>query len=163
LAGYNWIIFAWFFLEDLNQGKILTNFFLCSKFILSEIRNIDGNIHVQSQMRKKENDQKVPVSLSVLLGSIKNLYPNFYDVNLSIYLAKKNLTIIDFRYYPKSSLNPEHQVKVNNNPPMIHIKVTHPPWLSDKKEKFDINWEHHHGLNKLRFMWLKLKLRTRRQ
>ncbi len=48
----------------------------------------------------------------------------------------------DIRYYLKSSLEEHYREQVIHHPPMIHSKVANPPWLSEKKEKFDINWEH---------------------
>src|SRR6218665_1075452 len=101
------------------------------------------------------------MSLTELMPTLKKLYNNFYDINLHIYKSTRSITIIDFRYYLKSSLDQDFRLKVLDNPPMLHCKVAYPPWLSDKKEKFDINWEHYEGLNKLRLVWLKFRLRTR--
>ncbi len=143
--------------RELTYNSISDN----CKFILTEIEDLDGNLYVQNQLRKKENDKKTPVPITELLPELKKLYHNYYDINLKIYRARKNLTIIDFQYYPKSSLDPDFQLKMLDKPPMIHCKVAYPPWLSDKKEKFDINWEHFEGLNRLRLILLKLKLKTR--
>ena len=143
--------------RSLTRNKISENY----KFILTEIKDSSENFHEQRKINKVVNDKKVPISLAELIPTLRNLYNNFYDINLHIYKATRDVTIIDFRYYPKSSLDQDFRVKVLNNPPMLHCKVTYPPWLSDKKEKFDINWEHYEGLNRLRLLWLKLKLRTR--
>ena len=56
--------------------------------------------------------------------------------------------------------NPDFQKKVLNIPPMLHCKVSIPPWISDKKEKFDINWEDYQGLNKFRLFRL-IKQKTK--
>lgn len=143
--------------RSLTRNRISDNY----TFILTEIKDSSENFHEQRKQNKLVNDEKVTLSLSELMPTVKKLYYNFYDINLHIYKASRNATIIDFRYYPKSSLDEDFRLKVVNNPPMLHCKVVHPPWLSDKKEKFDINWEHYEGLNKLRLLWLKLKLRTR--
>lgn len=142
--------------RNLTRNKISYNY----KLILTEIKNSSENFHEERKINKLVNDKKVPVSLMELMPTLKKLYSNFYDINLHIYKAKRDITIIDFRYYPKSSLNKDFRAKILDNPPMLHCKVAHPPWLSDKKEKFDINWEHYEGLNKLRLLWLKFRLRT---
>ena len=143
--------------RSLTRNKICDNY----KFILTEIKDTSENFHEQRRLNKQVNDKKVPMSLTEFIPTLKELYNNFYDINLHIYNATSNITIIDFRYYPKSSLNQDFIAKVLDNPPMLHCKVAYPPWLSDKKEKFDINWEHYEGLNKVRLSWLKFKLRTR--
>lgn len=104
--------------------------------------------------------KKDPVTLIELMPRLQSLYDNLYDINLHIYRATKGMTVIDFRYYLKSSLDVDYRPNVLHNPPMLHCKVSFPPWLPDKKEKFDINWEHYEGLNRLRLFWLKLKLKT---
>jgi len=142
--------------RSLTRNKISDNY----KLVLTEIKDSSENFREQRKINKLVNDKKVPMAVTELMPTLKKLYNNFYDINLHIYKATKNITIIDFRYYPKSSLDKDFRIKVLDNPPMLHCKVTHPPWLSDKKEKFDINWIHYEGLNKLRLLWLKLKLRT---
>lgn len=142
--------------RSLTRNKISDNY----KFILTEIKDSSENFHEQRKINKQINDKKIPVSLAELMPTLRVLYDNFYDINLLIYKATRHITIIDLRYYPKSSLDNDFRTKVLTKPPMLHCKVTHPPWLSNKKEKFDINWEHYKGLNKLRLFWLKLKLKT---
>ena len=142
--------------RELSWNKISDN----CKFILTEIKDSQENFHVQRVLTKKENDKKVPVTLQELLLKLQDLYDNLYDINLNIYKSTKSMTIIDIRYYPKSSLDKDYEQKVLHNPPMLHWKVSFPPWMSDKKEKFDINWEHYSGWNKWRLFWLILKSRT---
>jgi hypothetical protein len=142
--------------RELTYNKISNN----CKFILTEIKDSDENFHAQRQLRKKENDKKVPVTLGELMANLQSLYDNLYDINLHIYRANKEMTIIDFRYYPKSSLDKDYLMKVLHNPPMLHCKVAQPPWLFDKREKFDVNWEHYQGRNTLSRLWMKLKLKT---
>lgn len=83
------------------------------------------------------------------------LYWNFYDINLEIDKALKNTTIIDFRYYPKSSINKNYLPKVLHINPTLHCKVAIPWWLGEKKEKFDINWQHNQWTIKWKMFWLK--------
>jgi hypothetical protein len=112
------------------------------KFILSEIKNNEGNFHDQQLKRIIENDRKNPGTLQELMPTLQKLYDNFYDINLHIYKSTKTLTIIDICYYLKSSLDEDYRPKVINNSPMLHCKVSLPPGHSDKEGKFDINWEH---------------------
>ena len=58
------------------------------------------------------------------------------------------MTIIDIRYYPKSSLNEDFRLTVINNSPMLHCKVAIPPWLAEEKSKFNVNWKHYPLFNK---------------
>ena len=129
------------------------------KFILTEIKDNSENFHERRKKNKQENDKKNPISLTELMPTLRALYDNFYDINLHIYKSTKSLTIIDFRYYPKTSLDKDYRLKVLNNSPMLHCKVSMPTFLSYKKEKFDINWEHKSWLIKLKVLWQKKKLR----
>ena len=111
------------------------------EFILTEIKNGQENFHVERQLINGENDKKIPLPFQEIIRTLENLYDNLFDINLYIYEAKKNATIIDIRYYLKSSLDKDYMQKVITNHPMLHCKVSMPRWLSDNKEKFDINWE----------------------
>ena len=124
--------------KELTTNKISDN----CQFILSEIINIDTTSHEERRQRILENNKKIPVAFSEILPVLQQLYENLYDINLFIYKSSKKLTVIDIRYYPKLSLDEGYRQKVFNNPPMLHCKVAIPPWLFDKNEKFNINWEH---------------------
>ena len=86
--------------RNLTRNKIFQNY----KFILTEIKDSSENFHEQRKINKLVNDKKVPMSLMELMPALKKLYNNFYDINLHIYKSTKSITIIDFRYYPKSSI-----------------------------------------------------------
>ena len=125
------------------------------KFILSEIK--DGKIiDEQRKIDIKANDKKTPKTLTELMPELRELYTNIYDINLHIYKATKNLIIIDFRYYPRTSLDREYRIKVLNYPTMLHCKIFIPQFVSDKKEKFDINWEHKSLTNRFKRLMQKL-------
>lgn len=141
--------------RNLTRNSISENY----KFILTEINISSENFHEQRKMNKKINDKKVPLSLTELMPTLRRLYDNFYEINLHIYRSTKSMTVIDFRYYPKSSLDKDYPEKIMHNHPILHCKVSMPPWLSDKEKKFDINWEYYEGLNRLRLLWFKLKLK----
>ena len=145
--------------RELTWNKISDN----CKFILTEIKNSEDNFQVQRKLRKKENDVKAPVTLQEQMPALQHLYNNFYDINLHVYKATKKLTTIDIRYYPKSSLDPEYRQKVMHNKPMFHCKIASPPWLSDKKVKFDINWEHKEWLTNWKLFWARLKLKKQKR
>ncbi len=142
--------------RGLTWNKIPDNY----KFILTEIKNTDKNFNVQRRLIKKENDRKLPLTIQELLRTLRRLYSNIYDINLHIYKATKTLTIIDVRYYPKSSLDTDYRQKVFNDPPMLHLKVTIPPWMTEKKEKFNINWEHNQWIIKWKLFLSRRKLKT---
>jgi hypothetical protein len=129
------------------------------KFILTEIKNSEDNFHEQRKLNKKINDKKIPVTLTELMPTLKSHYVFFHEINLHIYKSTKGMTIIDFRYHSKSFPDEKYQGEVLHGPPRLHYKVAMPPWLSDEKEKFDINWEHYKVLNKLKLIWMRLKLR----
>lgn len=145
--------------RELSWNKISDN----CKFILSEIKNSEENFHVQRVSIKKENDKKVPIIFSEIMLPLQNLYDNLYDINLHIYKADRHLTVIDIRYYPKSSLDPDYRQKVIQNPPMLHCKVAQPPWLTDKKEKFDINWENKQWLIRWKLFWMGQELKRQKR
>ncbi|MCW3464020.1 hypothetical protein [Chitinophaga nivalis] len=128
------------------------------KFIVTAIKDSQDSFHEQRKLNKKTNDNKVPVTLTELIPTLESLYNFFYEINLHIYKATKSMTIIDFRYYAKSFPDGNYQEKLHK-PPMFHCKVAIPPWLSEKKEKFDINWEHYKWLNRLQLIRMKLKLK----
>jgi hypothetical protein len=144
--------------RDLSWSKISDKY----KFILSEIKDSEENFHVQRVLTKKENDKKAPGTFSEIMLAFQNLYDNLYDINLHIYRADRRLTVVDIRYYPKSSLDPDYRQKVVHDPPMLHCKIAQPPWLTDKKGKFDINWEHKQWLINWKLYWMRQKLKRQK-
>src|SRR5579871_4069993 len=136
--------------RSLTWNKISENY----KFILSEIRNSDKDFHEQQKIDKKKNDKKIPITFAELTPTLQRLYASLYDIHLQIYRSTKSMTIIDFRYYLKSSLEETYRQKILSNPPMLHCKVPMPPWLSDGKEKFDINWVHRQWLKSWKLFWV---------
>lgn len=143
--------------RELTCNKISDN----CKFILTEIKNNENKI--QRQLNKKENDLKIPLTLQEQMPALQHLYQDFYDINLQIYRTKKDLTIIDIRYYPKSSLEADYRAMVIDNELMLHCKVIMPPWVNDKRAKFDINWEHKEWLISWKLFLARLKLKSQKQ
>jgi hypothetical protein len=144
--------------SELSFSNISTNF----KFILSEIKDSTENFSVQRARMTKENDKKTPQPLEKLMPVLDELYENLYDINLHIYKANRNDTVIDMRYYPKSALDEDYRKTIVKNPPMLHAKVEMPPQLTNRKEKFDINWHHHTFLNEWKLFWMGRLLWIRR-
>jgi len=112
------------------------------KYILTEIIDSDKNFIEQRKIRKRLNDLKIPKELNQIVSVLKDIFEDIYDLNLYVYKAKAEQTIIEIQYYPKSSLDKDYFEKVKDNSPMHHCKISTPPYLNDNKIKFDINWEH---------------------
>ena len=119
-------------------------------FILSEIKNDEEDFSDQRVARKKVYEKKVPKSFEEIMDDLKLIYDDLYDVNLYIYKALKDKTIIEICYYPKSAFDKDYFEKVKDKEPMLHCKLSLPPYRPyGSKEKFDINW----GLGGLRHQW----------
>ncbi len=144
-------------LLDIARGLTWNKFSDNCKFIVTEIKNSEKSSHIQRQLRKKENDLKTPAPLQELMPTLQHLYENLFDINLYIYRAEKKLTVIDIRYYSKSSLEPSYKQQVMHEQPMFHCKISMPPWLGNKKDKFDINWEHNEWRIKWKMFWVRIK------
>jgi len=114
------------------------------KYILTKI---DDETEARQTMleRKKQNDAKKPISLNELSAQLEAIFNDLYDINLFIYKSKKRLTIIEVKYYLKSSFfGTTHFDLVKDNTPMTHCKIKHPIYITSlygKPKKFDVNWE----------------------
>ena len=126
------------------------------RFILTEIPNTPLDFHALRTYYKRQNEAKRPVFLESLVPVLQQLYPNLHDINLYIYKSTPQLTVIDIRYYPRTSLTEAYRQQVAANPPMLHAKVAHPPWLAlaTKTTKFDINWERRLVWARWKMFWL---------
>nr|WP_294788027.1 hypothetical protein [uncultured Flavobacterium sp.] len=112
-------------------------------FILSNISEVKGDDFFKQRInRNKINNSKTPKSFNEAITDLKEIYDSIYDINLYVYKAEKDRTIIDIRYFLKSKLDPDFLKTVIDNPPMHHCKISIPTYFRDKNEKFDINWEH---------------------
>jgi hypothetical protein len=124
-------------------------------FILNEIKNSDTNYFEGQRKRIKENNRQPKIDFKEVVKQLLKIYPNLHDINFYIHKSTKHLTHIDVRYYLKSSLGEEFEQKEKNNAQMIHCKISIPPYQSDKKEKFDINWEHQTISTRWKLYWAK--------
>ena len=89
-----------------------------TSYIISEIVNDERNFFDKRIERKKANDKKKPKSLEQITTELKDIYENLYDINLYIYKSKKESTIIEIQYYPKSSLESDFYETVKENNPI---------------------------------------------
>lgn len=121
-------------------------------YIISEIVHVtvDYNFYGDLKIRRQRNTLKTPKKLKEICKDLMLLYNNIYDLNLFVYQSKKNETIIEIKYYPKSSLRKDFFKTVEKNLPMLHVKIIPPIYHKSKTgEKFDVNWE----LGGWRFQW----------
>ena len=128
---------------------------------MSEIDESNGkNIFERAKIQKKVNEKKSPKQLSEIVADLTKIYDNLYDINLYIYKSLPNKTIIEIRYFLKTSHTAEFYPTIQNNEPMLHCKVAIPPYVAkepnstEKQELFDVNWElggFRHEWNK--FLW----------
>ncbi|WP_369615390.1 hypothetical protein [Flavobacterium sp. CFS9] len=119
-------------------------------YILSDISKVESeNFFIQRRNRNKLNKKKRPKSFNEAISDLEEIYDSIYDINLYVYKSEKHQTIIDIRYFLKSDLGSEFDKTIANNPPMLHCKITLPPYRKNDKSKFDINWE----LGGFRYNW----------
>lgn len=134
-------------------------------YIISEDRNSQLKFAEQFQLKIAENKLKVPKTLTNIRLELEGLYDNFYDVNLYVYRAKKDVTIVDICYYSRISLESEYRKKVESNLPMLHCKVATPIYCGrfdpdNKREgKFDIHWQFGTLNHKWRLFWYRRKMK----
>jgi len=139
----------------LTWNKISNNY----KFITSEIKDQDINFYKLRKLIKSENAKKIPLKLDEALVNLQKIIDNIYDINLHVYKSTKSLTIIDIRYYLKSSIDEKFRETISDRPPTLHCKVEMPPWLKTKTEKFDINWHLNSGWNKWKMFLFKQRVK----
>ncbi len=118
-------------------------------FILSKIINIGGDFNEKREKRNELNKLKKPLDIRQASLKLEKLYPDLYDVSFFVYKATKKDTTIEIQYFLKSSLDKEYFEKIKNNEPILNCKVSIPFYLTNKNDKFDVNWE----LGGLRHKW----------
>lgn len=125
-------------------------------YLLSEIDETSGkNLFEGNKIRKEVNEGKTPKSLQEITQDLAFLYDNLYDINFYIYKASKDKTIIEIKYFLKTSHTKDFYETIKNNDPMWHCKIAIPPYLNaigktaKEEKKFDVNWQ----LGGIRFKW----------
>lgn len=123
------------------------------QYIISEIPKEIQDFESSRKKSNSNNKLKIPVNLHQAIAIITPLYHQLHDINLVIFKADVNLTIIDIRYFSRYSLEEEYRKEVENNPAMLHSKIAYPPYHIDG-QKMDINWT----TGNLRHKWNMFKL-----
>ena len=97
----------------------------CS-YIISKIKDLELRSDEQFALKISDNKFKVLQKLADLISELEKLYDFFYDVNLYVYKAKHDKTIVEICYYSRLSLNPEYRKQMESNLPMLHYKIVSP-------------------------------------
>lgn len=126
-------------------------------YLISEIKNDELNAFDKRKERKKENEKRIAKSLEQISTELKAIYKNLYDINLYIYKSEKENTIIEIQYFPKSSLESDFYETIKYNEPMLHCKIGIPPYVNNKSEKYDVNWELGGMRYELNLFWWRMK------
>jgi hypothetical protein len=129
-------------LLDLAAPQVWNKLSTNCQFLLSEISNNHKNGFEEQRQIRETNDSRTPVALHELVPELQAIYDNLFDINLYIDRTTSDLTIIDIRYYAKTSLKPEYRQLVGARSPMFHCKVALPPTALYRDGKFDINWRY---------------------
>lgn len=139
----------------LDMARLLTNRAISDKckFILTDFESRECDFPKRRHLMIQKNNKKTPLTFRECMPVLERLYPELYDVNLYIHKAFRKLTIIDIRYFLKSSFDEDYRATVIHHPPMLHCKVEMPPWLFGEQKKFDINWQHKPLLTKWKTFW----------
>ncbi|MCT2409375.1 hypothetical protein NZD88_17635 [Chryseobacterium antibioticum] len=114
-------------------------------FIVSDFNEFGENFHERRKLRNKVNRYKTPLPLDKAIKMLKNEYHDLYDINLYIYKALQNETIIEIQYFRKSNMESAYYEKIKNDTPMLHAKIAYPHYAWNEG-KFDVNWESKEGL-----------------
>ncbi|CAM1371821.1 hypothetical protein [Tenacibaculum xiamenense] len=137
--------------EETCWNKLSKNMF----YFISEIIPFDEE--------QKNIDTKPTPLKSVTLKSLDEiaddlfvLYPNLYDVNFYVYQSFYDKTIIQIKYFPKSSITKNTFRNLETTPPMFHCKISLPVYAKERNKKFDINWEHGGFRHEWNLFWYKL-------
>ena len=134
-------------LVNLNCWNVISKNLM---FIFSNISEVQGeNFFIERNNRNKLNKNKTPKNFDEAISSLKEIYNLIYDINLYVYKSERHSTIIDIRYFLKSELDPDFLKTIVSNAPMLHCKIAIPPYLNNRKKKFDVNWE----LGGIRYNW----------
>jgi hypothetical protein len=111
-------------------------------YFISEIKHpVDGDIVEYRKNDLKKNQKKKPLSLNKVVEHFKEFYDDCYDINLHVFKSRKNVTIIDVKYFLKTSLDSSAYFDVKDRAPMVHAKFILPPYRANDYEKHDVNWQ----------------------
>ncbi|WDF75808.1 hypothetical protein PQ469_18130 [Mucilaginibacter sp. KACC 22773] len=129
-------------------------------YIISNLKEREEEFGVRGKVSKARYDKMEPQYLADIMPQMLTLYPDLYDINLFVYKASNERTIIEIGYYPKSALDEDYRKTIENNPPMLHSKVSQPFYYHlNGKKKFDINWQNNSLSFKVNSFRVKFKYR----
>lgn len=111
------------------------------RFIVTDFNELTGtNLFERRISGNRVKNSKKLLSLESAVAILRKDYDDLYDINLYIFKAFKNETIIEIQYYRKSNFEPDYLAAVKDHKAMFHAKINLPPYASEGG-KFDVNWE----------------------
>lgn len=142
--------------RELSQKNVSDN----CLYITSAIHNDHKNAFEERRYRMAENRSKRPSDLKPVLAELTRQFSDLHDINLFVYRADSDRTIIDVRYFLRSTLPAQLREQLTGQPPTLHVKVMIPPWRRGDHRSFDINWEHHPWSIHWNLFWAQVKMRS---
>jgi hypothetical protein len=131
----------------------------CLYILSSNCDEFDLNFIELRKYKKQINDKKLPRKLEDILPELALIYKDIYEIDLYVFHARKNDTIIEIEYILKLPIQDENNY-LNSNLPQLHCKLAIPFYLNKSNDKFDINWELGGWRHQWFLFWHKIKLRT---
>lgn len=119
----------------------------------------EGNVLEQNRMRKRILDAAPELSIEQAATFLLEQYPNLYCIDLYIFMAFRNRTIVEIQLLEKSRLGEAYRLTVSDKPPEWHAKVLIPPYRGEAHEKFDINWPVGSWEHRWKMFWWKRKMK----
>jgi len=131
----------------------------CTVCLLKMVRDHCWNIipnqvvYVLSEIEDREGGWKQMI--------LANVYQDLHDIHLYVHRVERHRTIISVEYFLKSKVS---YVMKKEVPPMLHAKVSLPPYRGEESEKFDVHWEFGGLRHQWKMFWWRQKhLRKRRR
>ncbi len=129
-------------------------------YVLSEIEDREGGWK-QMILAKKSKDILPIMNFDTLIKKLEFVYQDLHDIHLYVHRVERHRTIISVEYFLKSKVS---YVMKKEVPPMLHAKVSLPPYRGEESEKFDVHWEFGGLRHQWKMFWWRQKhLRKRRR
>jgi hypothetical protein len=117
----------------------------------------NGNLIDNNRMRKRLLDAAPVLTPDQAVEVLRKQYPNLYLIELYVFKALQNRTIVEIALLEKDQLETNYRLSVAGNPPEWHCKVAIPPYRTDAGEKFDIHWPIGPWEFRWKMFWRKIK------
>jgi hypothetical protein len=149
--------------EKASWNKISKNcLYILAEEEFPDQRDLEGR-----NIRKLRNEKKEPKPLTALMPVLLEKYYTIYEIDLFVYKSTQHLTIIEIYYRLKDQMEPDYEKTIEQASPMLHCKVSIPPYAHDfspytgaaKFKKSDINWELGTFNHRRNTFWLRIKFR----